>query len=187
MDSSERETHYLIPRTTLLAQIRVAESRQRHWDTRARESVDSGSPGPEVQHISWADWGPHGCLRLSRRRFQAQRAAAVPFGSRLPLFVVDDSDSRSASVYVFDINPHVARYQSQVHAGRKHDTAAGTGVGIVEDIEAFLPGMVDPGCSSIPYVLYRFPLPSAPGGWQIGQFVSAVVMGMTGFTIKVSM
>ena len=33
------------------------------------------------------------------------------------------------------------------------------------------------------YVVYRFPLPRAPREWR---FVEAVVMGMTGFTVKVS-
>ncbi|KAM5536867.1 hypothetical protein V8D89_009414 [Ganoderma adspersum] len=108
-DDSVHETHYLIPRTTLLAQIRNAESRR-------TQTPDLDSGGPGVQAVPWADWGPQGCLRLSRRCMQAQHAAAMPFGTRLPLFVVDESDSRSASVYVFDINAHVARRERQVLA-----------------------------------------------------------------------
>ena len=180
-DASQRLTHYLIPRATLLAQIHHAESQQTQTDS------DSRRPGPAMQAVPWADWGPQGCLRLSRRNVQVQLVVAMPFGTRFPLFVVDESDSRSASVYVFDINPYVARYQRQVLAARKHDPATGTSMGtIIEDIEAVLPGVVDPHCSSIPYIVYRFPLPYAPEEWHVRQFIRAVVMGMTGFTVKVS-
>ena len=93
-------------------------------------------------------------------------------------------------MYVFDINPHVARHQKQIRAARKHgDPATVTSMGTtVEDIEGVLPGVVDPDCSSIPYVVYRFSLLYGPGEWPpaAGQLISAVVMGMTGFMIKVS-
>ena len=94
-------------------------------------------------------------------------------------------------MYVFDINPHVARYQRQIRAARKHgDPATVTSMGtIVEDIEGVLPGVVDPDCSSIPYVAYRFSLSMyGPGEWPpaAGQLISAVVMGMAGFVIKAS-
>ncbi|PIL34945.1 hypothetical protein GSI_02732 [Ganoderma sinense ZZ0214-1] len=194
-DNSERETRYLIPRGTLLAQIQAAESRQTQLQT---HSTSGGTGEVMVPAVRWADWGPQGCLRLSLQCMQAYRALAMPFSSRLPLFVVDESDreSRSAAVYVFDINPLVARRERQLLAARKQESeSAGSEVqpaiettGIVEDIEAVLPGVVDPDCSSIPYVAYRFPLPSpdAPAEWQRGWFINAVVMGMTGFTIKMA-
>ena len=90
-------------------------------------------------------------------------------------------------MYVFDINPHVARHQKQIRATRKHgDPATVTRMGtIVEDIEGVLPGVVDPDCSSIPYVAYRFKLPYNPREWPDGHSISSVVMSMTGFTVKV--
>ena len=50
---------------------------------------------------------------------------------------------------------------------------------IVEDVEAALPGVVDPECSTIPYVVYRFDVPERLE-------IRSVVMSMTGFTVKVS-
>ncbi|KAM5541131.1 hypothetical protein V8D89_005060 [Ganoderma adspersum] len=59
-------------------------------------------------------------------------------------------------------------------------------VGVIEDIEAVLPGVIDRDCSSIPYLAYRFKieLPDAPLKWELGdaQVIRAVVMAMTGFT-----
>ncbi|KAM5541124.1 hypothetical protein V8D89_005053 [Ganoderma adspersum] len=179
----DRETHYLFPRATFLAQIRHAESRQ------ARRA-----DGSRAQSIPWADWGPQGCLRLSMYRQHAiHRARGIPFGSRFPLLIVDESDFRRASVYVFDINPHVARHETRVPAARQRDHSAseetdpGTSTaGNVQDIEAVLRGVVDPDCSSIPYVAYRFGLPYGPAEWQFGHRIGAVVMGMTGFTVKMA-
>ena len=173
-----RETHYLIPWTTFLAQIRHAESRE---TLRADDS--------QVQQpIPWAEWGQQGCLRLQH---EVRPIYAMPFGSRFPLFKVDESDSRSAAVYVFDINPHVARHQRQVFATtRERDSLqpreSGVAV-IVEDIETVLPGVVDPHCSRIPYILYQFQLPYGPEEWesQFGRF-PWVAMSTTGFTITVS-
>ena len=57
----------------------------------------------------------------------------------------------------------------------------------MEDIEAILPGVVDPDCSSIPYVAYRIQLPSAPLEWHLWWYdMDVLAMGMTGFTVKVS-
>ena len=104
----ERVTHYCIPRTTLLAQIQNAEGA-----SRKAPRADGGTVQPQPQPVLWADWGVQGCLRLSLR---GRRTMAMPFGSRLPLLVVDESDGRRAAVYVFDVNPHVARYQNHVLA-----------------------------------------------------------------------
>ena len=137
--------------------------------------------------------GPQGCLRLCPPP-PISGHRAVPFGSRFPLFVLDEADPRNAAVCVFDVDPLVARSARQVRStspsmvSTAEEGAAGTtryGTRIVEDkdIEAVLPGVVDRACSSIPYVAYRFPLPRAPKEWR---FVEAVVMDMTGFTVKVS-
>ncbi|KAM5541123.1 hypothetical protein V8D89_005052 [Ganoderma adspersum] len=167
----ERETHLLIPRATLLAQLRAAES-----------AHQTGGSETQAVRIPWADWGPQGCLRLSLPS-PVSGHRAVPFGSRFPLFVLDESDPRHAAVCVFDVDPLVARSQRQVSSiSPPEEPAAGTTTIIIEDIEAVLPGVVDPDCSSIPYVAYRFQLPHAPKEWR---FIEAVVMGMTGFTIKV--
>ncbi|KAM5536873.1 hypothetical protein V8D89_009420 [Ganoderma adspersum] len=50
---------------------------------------------------------------------------------------------------------------------------------IVEDVEAALPGVVDPECAAIPYVVYRFQLPVFP--WEYP--IRVVQMSMTGFTV----
>ena len=177
-------THLLIPRTTFLRQIAAAESRR----------TDDGEP---MSAVPWEDWGPSGCLQL---RLGCQQwsflMCAVPFGSRFPLAVLDGPDFRSGSVYIFDINPYVARHQRQtLQATRqRHDsesskaeesgtTSLGQGM-LVEDVEAVLPGVVDPDCSSIPYVVYCFKLPYA--SWEQWHMIQSVVMSMTGFTVKVS-
>ena len=59
-------------------------------------------------------------------------------------------------------------------------------MGIIENVEEVLPGVVDPECSRIPFVAYRFKIPDDPGEWQFGHTVRSVVMSMTGFTVKVS-
>ena len=188
----DREVHYLFPRTTFLSQIRAAEAQGASRQTPGpRDRADRGGV---ARSVPWADWGKQSCLRLCLCRQHAiHRALFVPSGSRLPLLVVDESDFRRASVYVFDINPHVARYQRQVLVARQQDQdySASEGsdlgtTGIVQDIEAILPGVVDPDCSSIPYVAYRFELPYRPAEWQFGHMIGAVVMSMTGFTVKVS-
>ncbi|PIL34968.1 hypothetical protein GSI_02755 [Ganoderma sinense ZZ0214-1] len=172
-----REVHYLIPRTTFLAQIREAEAR--------KLSLDQTEGG--VLPVPWAAWGSQSCLRLSLYRQHAiHRARVVPFGSRFPLLVVGESDFRSAAVYVFDVNPLVARREKRLLLERQRGPALAEpgSAGIVEDIEAVLPGVVDPNCSSIPYVVYRFELPYGPVEWQFGHKIGSVIMSMTGFTVK---
>ena len=193
---SERETHLLVPRATLLAQIRDAAAPQSQ-EQRTDGSSDSEAQAvrtPRVRALVWADWGPQGCLRLCPPS-PVSGHRAVPFGSRFPLFVLDEPDPRNAAVCVFDVDPLVARSTRQVGSTSSsleepRRTGAGTASTTThtriiedEDIEAVLPGVVDPACSSIPYVAYRFPLPRAHKEWR---FVEAVVMGMTGFTVKVS-
>ncbi|KAM5541125.1 hypothetical protein V8D89_005054 [Ganoderma adspersum] len=158
-----RETHYLIPRATFLAQIHHAESCQ---------TLPMDANG--VRPVPWADWGLNGCLRLRLRSQDAGRhTLGMPFGSRLPLLINDESDFRSAEVYVFDINPHVARHQRQVLAAREYDSLQSRETGttaIIEDIEAVLPGVV----------------PCEPVEWQYADTIGAVIMNMTGFTVNMA-
>ena len=192
----ERETHYLIPRATLLAQVHAAESKSQ------RQQTHVGTAVPVPVSVPWADWGPQGCLRLALQP-PVSGHCTMPFGSRFPLFVLDESDARNAAVYVFDVDPLVVRYQRQVAAARRQDSSTSTSTSlrepagestgmaattttagtVVEDVEGVLPGVVDPECSGIPYVVHRFQLPCADKGWR---FIEAVAMGMTGFTIRVS-
>nr|VWO94556.1 AAA_12 domain-containing protein [Ganoderma boninense] len=107
-----REVLYLIPRTTFLAQIREAEAQK------------SPRIGGGTQPVPWTDWGSQGCLRLSpRQQYGIRIAHEIPFGSRFPHIVLDESDFRRASVYVFDVNPHVARRERQLLASRQHASA----------------------------------------------------------------
>ena len=62
------------------------------------------------------------------------------------------------------------------------DDADWKATAIVEDIGAALSGVIDPECSAIPYVVYRFQLPYMP--WEFP--IVAVRMSMTGFTVTVS-
>ncbi|PIL34957.1 hypothetical protein GSI_02744 [Ganoderma sinense ZZ0214-1] len=196
-DNSERGNHYLIPRTTLLAQIRAPKSRQTQTQLQTHSLSGGATRGSRVPvpAVPWADWGPQGCLRLSLQCRQVHRACLMSFGSRFPLFIVDKEDPGKAFVYVFDINPLVACHERQLLTTRHHpnpsisnamsgDPAKGVTGMVVEDIEAVLPGLVDPDCSRIPYIAYRFQLPDVLMEWREGQFIGRVAMGMTGFTIK---
>ncbi|KAM5541132.1 hypothetical protein V8D89_005061 [Ganoderma adspersum] len=178
----DHETHYLVPRATFLTQIRAAESRQIDTDTDSgKAAAQSGSV--ESVPVPWADWGPQGCLRLRLSYARSRRAMLIPFGSRMPLVVFDDGpESGSASVFVFDISPLAARRTRQLVAGSGTDSESTRG--IVENIGEVLPGVVDPDCSRIPFVAYRFKLPDDPGEWQFGHTIRSVVMSMTGFTVK---
>ena len=106
---------------------------------------------------------------------------------QLPNEVLEDDER-------IDVNPHVARHGRHILAtARERDSWPATSqgapsrtTGIVEDIEAVLPGVVDPECSGIPYVVYRFELPYGPAGWRGGHMIGAVIMDMTGFTVRVS-
>ena len=184
----EHESHYLIPRATFVAQIRGAvESRQTVADSHGKPEATSVS-------IPWSDWGPQGCLRLrlSSGVSRSHRALLIPFGARMPLVVFDGSDSKSASVFIFDVGSLSARHRRQVLAAHRDGSSlelnpgSESTSGIVANIEDVLPGVVDPDCSSIPYVAYRFELPYDPAEWQFGHMVRSVVMSMTGFAVKVS-
>ena len=89
----------------------------------------------------------------------------------MPVVLPDDP---SNSVYVFEVNPLSAR-----HARAQHDTLSES-TAVVEDVEAVLPGVVDPECAAIPYVVYRFALPRSE------RSISKVQMSMTGFVVTVS-
>ncbi|PIL34941.1 hypothetical protein GSI_02728 [Ganoderma sinense ZZ0214-1] len=183
---AERETHLLIPRATLLAQIRAARESQR---------TDDGTAAT-VPSVPWAEWGPQGCLRLCGQRRApwtlTRGLVSIPFGSRFPLVVFDDPDSecKIASVYVFDVNPFAARWRRQVRAGREDDSddakSESGSAAIVDrgDIKEVLPGIVDADCSRIPWVAYRFRLPYDSEEWPYGPVVDSVVMTMTGFMIQ---
>ncbi|PIL34931.1 hypothetical protein GSI_02718 [Ganoderma sinense ZZ0214-1] len=205
-------THLLIPHATLAAQIQAAESastsRHRQMGGGAgSDGTDTDTADELAFTVPWADWGPRGSLRLYRRGalYDGQHIVVpAPFSSRLP-FVVPASDSESqndsehahgesatgaGSVYVFDVNPFVAR--SALRSPR--DRGAMTAVVDAEDIEKVLPDVVDPECSAIPFVVYRFPLPypdapntdAAPGPPLAPPEIRAVTMSMAGFTVQVS-
>ncbi|KAM5541121.1 hypothetical protein V8D89_005050 [Ganoderma adspersum] len=174
-------SHLLIPRATLAAQIRAAEARQRERDAGGGVSESS---------VPWQDWGPRGCLRLRLLRTPFSGILRlVPFGSRMPFVVFELPTVESRSVYVFDLNPLAARHARQSLSSPSPSrgdgsgpagAGAGAGAGeIVEDVEAALPGVVDPECSAIPYVVYRFDLPDRLG-------IRSVVMNMTGFMVVLS-
>ncbi|KAM5541120.1 hypothetical protein V8D89_005049 [Ganoderma adspersum] len=214
----EYATHVLIPRATLASQIRAAESRLR---TRNRDSGPghsrSGSvggtmeqPEPEPMQppsVPWAVWGPHGCLRLRLRRPHfKRRIAQTPFGSRMPVVVFDGPGSEresAASVYVFDLNPLVARSlraapsrrstgssdesDSKPEPAMAADLDALSMTAVVQDIEEVLPGAVDPECTAVPYVAYRFPLPRSGSVRAVTPFargIRKVTMSMAGFTVE---
>ncbi|KAI1789999.1 hypothetical protein LXA43DRAFT_1019001 [Ganoderma leucocontextum] len=167
-------SHLLIPCAALLTQIHSAVSQQ------AGSADLRGPPEGSPVLVPWKDWGPRGCLRLRLRRNPQQihhLIRMIPFGSRMPIVEFHDPRFRSSSVYVFDINPLAARH---VLAARGHESET---TAIVEDVEATLPGVVDPDCSAIPYVVYRFMLPDAPRGRPYGHPVWSVEMSMTGFAI----
>ncbi|KAM5541117.1 hypothetical protein V8D89_005046 [Ganoderma adspersum] len=207
--SAERNSistsYLLIPCTTLSAQIlraaKLEHSRgppdrgdpREPEPGRSPQSDASSAPGPAPVTVPWSDWGPHGCLRL-----RAQRAPpcgyipAIPFGSQMPLVASEGPDFTRVSVCVFDVNPFTARHARQVLAAcRDHGSEHGsesesprTRTAIVEDVEAVLPGVVDPQCSMIPYVVYRFELPFGPSEEPYGHAVQSVEMNMTGFTVN---
>ena len=224
---TECNTYVLIPRATLAAQIRAADSES---ESTQRQDMDMGSsanpnpPRPRLAAVSvpWADWGPRGCLRLRRwGPISQDRATMTSFGSRMPM-VVFDGPEESAAVYVFDVNPLVARSvlaaPSRLCATANDDNngnnlegqeddgeetsdpqtrsavvaalpRAVTVTGLVdrEDIEKVLPGVVDPECAAIPYVLYRFPLPdSLHEEAEVPPEICKVTMSMAGFTVEVS-
>ncbi len=167
-------TYLLIPCATLLAQIHAVVSEQRENSTGSR-----GAPEGQPVLIPWKDWGARGCLRL-RLPWNPQQIhhmfRVMPFGSRIPIVVFHDRRFRSSSVYVFDINPLAARHTLAARnptLSRGPDTTA-------------LPGIVDPECSAIPYVVYRFPLPDVPPERPQGYQILSVEMSMTGFAIVVS-
>ncbi|KAM5536874.1 hypothetical protein V8D89_009421 [Ganoderma adspersum] len=141
----------------------------------------------EAVRIPWADWGPCGCLRLRLQLpHRTSHVSLLPCGSHTPVVAFRGSDFKTDSIFVFDMNPLAARHAKQVLALR-HDQSKPEETAIVEDVEAILPGVVDPECSAIPYVVYRFKLPyvSCSTDWSAGgQTIRAVEMSMTRFTVK---
>ena len=163
-------SHVLIPYATLRRQLDAVTIES---DSADRES--SGPPAP----ILWQDWGSRTSLRLRVRPKRELGAdlddlvTSIPLGSRLPVVVLDGSSS--ASMYVFDIDPLAARYARGMSQGDGSESTA-----IVEDVEAALPGVVDPDCAGVPFVVYRFTLPPSD------RWIREVQMSLTGFAVKVS-
>ena len=203
-DREEYATYLLIPRATLIAQIRAAESKSR------RNDPDGKLEDPARQStlsVPWADWGPRGCLRLRpRNSLFYDDVDLTAFGSRMPVVMFDGPEKKSASVYVFDVNPLVARSvlaalsatgdekkdeeeMPDLRLGRLSRAVTATAVdGDREDIEEVLPGIVDTDCVAIPYAVYRFPLPYSQGTEpQVLPEIREVTMSLAGFTVEVSM
>ncbi|PIL34974.1 hypothetical protein GSI_02761 [Ganoderma sinense ZZ0214-1] len=167
-----RITQLLIPCATLLNQIRLVVD------------LDPASFGPPVL-VPWQGWGLHGSLRLLMPVYPhpdelGYSISMVPYGSRMPLVTFDDPGYTRASVYVFDINPLTARHARLALAAQSESGARTTATAIVEDVEAALPGVVDPDIKGIPFVVYRFELPPQRPDWPM---IRAVRMSMTGFTV----
>ena len=91
---------------------------------------------------------------------------------------------------MFDVNPLAARRAQHLLAARREQSELDhEEMAIVGDVEDVLPGVVDPECSAIPYVVYRFKLPYADCSTDSsvgGRTIRAVEMSLTGFTVKVS-
>ena len=189
--ADEYPTYNLIPRATLAAHIRAAGAH------------------PRVL-VPWEEWGPRGCLRLQPQSslFQGD-VELTAFGSRMPIMLFDGPEEESASVYVFDVNPLVVRSVlaarratgDQEDDGDQETPDLERGVdalpravimtavvdGGKDIIEEVLPGVVDPECAAIPYVVYRFPLPdSRRADSMVPPEIRQVSMSMAGFTVKVS-
>ena len=183
---------FLIPHATILAQIQAAENRKPEEPT---EEWDAERfPGEwDAVRVPWAVWGPSGCLRLQLQLpHRSSRVPLLPCGSRAPVVAfLGCADFKTDAIFVFDVNPLAAHRAKHVLATRRerseldHEEMA-----IVEDVEAVRPGVVGPGCSDIPYVVYRFKLPYADCSTDSsagGRTIRAVEMSLTGFTVKVSM
>ncbi|PIL34969.1 hypothetical protein GSI_02756 [Ganoderma sinense ZZ0214-1] len=180
--SSQYVSHLLIPYSALLAQANGIAA-----NTAGSPTPPDGLPTP----VPWQDWGAPRCLRLrvplpvAHPGRAQQHTALIPWGSRMPVFAFD-RDGASPVVYVVDINPFVAR-----HARTRHDDSNPNSnseseseseanvTAIVEDVETALPGVFDPDCAAIPYVVYRFKIPPSPSGAA----ARVVRMSMTGFTV----
>ncbi|PIL34950.1 hypothetical protein GSI_02737 [Ganoderma sinense ZZ0214-1] len=177
---------FLIPHATILAHIQEAESYQLHG-----LGDDPIEPRETAIRVPWAYWGPGGCLRLRLQELPCRSSymSLLPSGSRAPVvpFRASNFWETIDSFFVFDVNPLAARHAKQLLRERRRDQAQSDleGTTIVEDVEAALPGVVDPECSAIPYVVYRFKIPAC--STHLGsteRTIRAVEMGMTGFTVQ---
>ncbi|PIL34980.1 hypothetical protein GSI_02767 [Ganoderma sinense ZZ0214-1] len=133
-------------------------------------------------------WGALASLRLwvpvhPHERHISDCVSLVPCGSRMPIVMFDDAGCTRASVYVFDINPFVARQTPQILAAQPDSGPGAIATAIVEDVDAALPGIVDPECSASPFVVYRFGIPLPEVEHYAWRMIQAVRMSMTGFTV----
>ena len=182
---------FLIPHATILAQIQAAENRKPEEPT---EEWDAERfPGEwDAVRVPWAVWGPSGCLRLQLQLpHRSSRVPLLPCGSRAPVVAfLGCADFKTDAIFVFDVNPLAARRAQHLLAARREQSELDhEEMAIVGDVEDVLPGVVDPECSAIPYVVYRFKLPYADCSTDSsvgGRTIRAVEMSLTGFTVKVS-
>nr|VWO94555.1 N/A [Ganoderma boninense] len=177
----ELTNHLLVPCTTILAGIHAAAA-PRHADG---DAID----GSEQPIVPWEDWGARRCLRLRLREDDQTLYIpySIPFGSRIPVAVYHRIDGfTSASIYVFDINPLAARHErARARAARDRASGSDSTTAVVEDVEEALPGVVDSGCSAIPYVVYHFPIAYAPPDPMGGYPIWWVEMTVTGFALLI--
>ncbi|PIL34979.1 hypothetical protein GSI_02766 [Ganoderma sinense ZZ0214-1] len=193
----EHTSYLLIPFSVLRAQAHRASTTRKDSES-ARTDPDGGeepwttmSQLPVQAAVPWKDWGPRACLHLRLPVRPEGTIPCLPFSSRLPLVVSDSTNLDRASIFVFDINPLAARHAKRILAERGRDhgrNSEGTAIVAPEDLEGVLPrGAVDPECSAIQYVVYRFALPCSPtpteGPARNGRAIRMVRMNMTGFTI----
>ncbi|PIL34951.1 hypothetical protein GSI_02738 [Ganoderma sinense ZZ0214-1] len=168
----EYASHLLIPHSALLAQVKIMA------DSTGSPAPLDGLRGPSP--VPWEDWGALRCLRLRvplAHPGWVHHTSLIPWGSRMPVVAFCGT---SPVVYVVDINPFVARHALT----RRHDLdsnleSEAAATAIVGDVETALPGVFDPDCATIPYVVYRFKIPHS--AW--GAAIRVVRMSMTGFTV----
>ncbi|PIL34981.1 hypothetical protein GSI_02768 [Ganoderma sinense ZZ0214-1] len=164
----EYASHLLIPYATLRPQIDAM--------CNSMDSDSNCNPPLSLASVPWQDWGANGCLRL-RVPHSIHHIRLIPSGSRIPIVAYEGPFE---SVYMIDLNPLAARHS---HGQRRADSdlgyTEGKATAVVDDVDAALPGVVDPECSAIPYVVYRFQLPYMP--WE--HPIRAVRTSMTGFTV----
>ncbi|KAM5535810.1 hypothetical protein V8D89_010533 [Ganoderma adspersum] len=173
----------LVPHVTLLARIQAASELAPGW-----QAEDEGP-------MDWDDWGPCGCLHL---QLPQSCIVLTPFGLHMPMVVFNgdaDPEPRSMSVYMFDLNPLTARFLCTTRSAQCNDTDAALqdmdleGTALIADVnvdvEVALPGVINPECSAILYIVYHFSVPLPPEvEWHDGHAIYSMQMCMTRFVVK---